>query len=413
MAGGKAGLGTRSIVQPAVMRVPVPHHIVLSALALALGAAVSLGLARFSYALLLPPMREDLQWSYFTSGLMNAVNAAGYFVGAFTAPAGLRRWPAHRLLVGAAAAAALILLAHALTRSDLFLALWRGATGVVSAWMFVAGGVLAADLSTQLPAHRRASAGLVLGLYYGGVGWGIVACALVLPPLLHEAAAWPLGWMALAACAAVALGLMAWKVSAPSPAAPKQDQAPRVPWQAFGWALAAYFMFGLGYIGYMTFIVTLLRERDLTAPVVAAFYALLGVGVMASPWLWAGLLQRHRDGKALAALSALLAVATAMPVVLPHPLWAFVSGALFGACFLSVVASTTAWVRHNLPAAQWASGISAFTAVFAAGQVIGPGWVGWLADGPAGLSGGLSLSAAFLLLGAILAWQQRSLSSTV
>lgn len=392
------------------MRFAAPTHRVLSALALALGAAVSLGLARFSYALLLPPMREDLQWSYFTAGLMNAVNAAGYLVGAFTAPVLLRRWPAHRLLLGSAVAAALILLAHAWTRSDLILGLWRSTTGVVSAWMFVAGGLLAADLSARLPAHERASAGLLLGLYYGGVGWGIVACALVLPPLLPQAAAWPSGWMALAACAAVAAALMAWKVAAPGPTAPQDALSPAVPWQAFGWALAAYFMFGLGYIGYMTFIVTLLRERDLAGPVVAAFYALLGIGVTASPWLWAALLQRHRDGKALSLLSALLAVATAIPVGLPGPVWAFASGALFGACFLSVVASTTAWVRHNLPAPQWAAGISAFTAVFAAGQVVGPGVVGWLADGPAGLSGGLGVSAACLLVGAGLAWRQRALT---
>ena len=38
-----------------------------TAAALALGAAVSLGLARFSYALLLPPMRADLGWSYLTA----------------------------------------------------------------------------------------------------------------------------------------------------------------------------------------------------------------------------------------------------------------------------------------------------------------------------------------------------------
>ena len=38
------------------------------AAALALGAAVSLGLSRFAYALLLPPMRADLGWSYLTAG---------------------------------------------------------------------------------------------------------------------------------------------------------------------------------------------------------------------------------------------------------------------------------------------------------------------------------------------------------
>jgi hypothetical protein len=44
---------------------------------------------------------------------------------------------------------------------------------------------------------------------------------------------------------------------------------------------------------------------------------------------------------------------------------------------LSVVASTTALVRHNLPPSQWAAGISAFTIVFAAGQIVGPARAAW------------------------------------
>ena len=61
------------------------------AAALALGSAVSLGLARFSYALLLPPMRADLGWSYFVAGAMNTVNAAGYLAGALAAPSAAAR----------------------------------------------------------------------------------------------------------------------------------------------------------------------------------------------------------------------------------------------------------------------------------------------------------------------------------
>jgi MFS family permease len=75
----------------------------------------------------------------------------------------------------------------------------------------------------------------------------------------------------------------------------------------------------------------------------------------------------------------------------------------------SVVASTTALVRHNLPPAQWALGISAFTIVFAAGQMVGPTVVGWIADGPGGLPRGLVFSAGALWLGALLAWRQRAL----
>jgi hypothetical protein len=62
-----------------------------------------------------------------------------------------------------------------------------------------------------------------------------------------------------------------------------------------------------------------------------------------------------------------------------------------------------------LPADQWASGISIFTVVFAFGQIVGPTVVGWIADGPGGLQRGLVFSAAALLLGTVVAWQQKPL----
>jgi MFS family permease len=96
------------------------------------------------------------------------------------------------------------------------------------------------------------------------------------------------------------------------------------------------------------------------------------------------------------------ALTTAWPLVIA-------SGLLFGGVFLSVVARTTALVRHNLPPAHWAAGISAFTIVFAAGQIVGPTVVGFIADGPGGLARGLVFSALALWVGAALALRQRAL----
>jgi hypothetical protein len=52
-------------------------RLLYTAMGLALASAVALGLARFAYALLLPAMRADLNWSYATAGALNTVNAAG------------------------------------------------------------------------------------------------------------------------------------------------------------------------------------------------------------------------------------------------------------------------------------------------------------------------------------------------
>jgi predicted MFS family arabinose efflux permease len=187
--------------------------------------------------------------------------------------------------------------------------------------------------------------------------------------------------------------------------------AGRLHWSPFAPALSAYFMFGVGYIGYMTFVIALLREEGQGAARVTLFYALLGVAVMASSRIWAGLLDRAKGGQALAVLSALLAVASVLPALTRSWPLVLLSGALFGGVFLSLVASTTALVRHNLPAAQWPAGIGAFTIVFAIGQIAGPTVVGWIADGPGGLARGLLFSGAALALGALLASRQRPVSS--
>ncbi|MEP6740380.1 MAG: YbfB/YjiJ family MFS transporter [Caldimonas sp.] len=387
--------------------------------ALALGSAVSLGLARFSYALLLPPMRADLGWSYLTSGAMNTVNAAGYLVGALLMARLLGRVAPSVLFVGGMVATAITLAWHGAVTSDAALYALRFASGLGSAATFVSGGLLAARLvvdraGSASPEYGAPSAGLVLGIYYGGTGVGIVASALVVPPLVARpvAHAWQAAWIGLGV-----LALVAALVSAAATRSARSDPGVRVVPARFERrpilaGLCSYFLFGLGYIGYMTFVVTLLREHGLDAGVIVAFYALLGVAVVASSWLWAPLLQRSRGGEAMALLNGLLAVATVLPVVSAHPAAVFASGLLFGAVFLSVVASTTALVRHNLPQVSWAGGIGAFTAVFAFGQIVGPSLVGWVADAAGGLRAGLACSAAVLVLAAAVAWWQKPFAPT-
>jgi predicted MFS family arabinose efflux permease len=408
-ASGPAGLTPNSGGvghSPAVTSEAPSNHLGL-ALALALAAAVSLGFARFSYALLLPTMRADLHWSYFVAGAMNTANAAGYLVGALLAPRWFARFDAARVLGAGGVGSALALAAHAFASHEAALYALRMLTGVGSAATFVGGGLLAARL-----AQHAAHPGRVLGLYYGGTGIGIVGSTLLVPPL-----PWRAAWIALAAaslaCTVVTLAAIAFARRGRA----RLDTAPvhaaahvAARWAPMRHALAGYLMFGFGYIGYMTFIVTLLREQGVGAARIDAFYALLGLGVIASSWIWAGLLQRFRGGQALALLNALLAVATLLPVASAQPVAVAASCLLFGCTFLSVVASTTAFVRHNLPMPAWAAGIAAFTIVFAAGQILGPSLTGWLADGPGGLRRGFVWSAAALALGAALAARQRALA---
>jgi predicted MFS family arabinose efflux permease len=383
----------------------------LTAFALSLGAAISLGLSRFSYALLLPPMRADLDWSYLLAGAMNTANALGYFLGALATPALMYRYGAHVLLAaGALLTGVFMLMCGFVSDADMLL-LQRLLAGVASAFVFISGGVLAARLGT-MHVHR---AGFLIGLYYGGTGIGIIASALVVPGVIEAGLmraaehAWQWAWLALGILCLAMTAVMAPAVRGISGAAPAGSKTEGFRIGVFGYGLAGYFMFGVGYIGYMTFVIALLRDQGMSASMTTAFYSLLGLAVIASSRIWAGMLDRYRGGQSLAILNGLLAFATLLPVVFQSVFAVFASGVLFGAVFLSVVASTTALVRHNLPQHAWSSGISGFTIVFALGQIAGPAMVGWISDG-AGLERGLLFSSGALLFGALLASRQRPLA---
>lgn len=384
---------------------------ILTAFALSLGAAISLGLTRFSYALLLPPMRADLGWSYLLSGSMNTGNALGYFIGALCTPALLRRWGAQSSLIGGAVLAGVFMMLSGLVVDANLLILQRVLAGIASAFIFIAGGVLAARLSLLHPDR----AGLLIGIYYGGTGFGIVLSALLVPVALAAAStygaahAWQWAWVALGAVCLLATPAMALPST-------HIDGAPSAPnahgnfqLRPFKFGLAGYFMFGVGYIGYMTFVIALLKQQGMQSGSITLFYTVLGFTVVASSRIWAGMLDRFKGGQSMAILNGLLGLATVLPALTAAPLLVFVSGLLFGSIFLSVVASTTALVRHNLPHHAWSSGISAFTTVFALGQIIGPSVIGWVADGTGGLQRGLIFSAIALFVGAILASRQRAL----
>ena len=391
-------------------------RVLLLATVLSLGAAVSLGITRFSYALLLPPMRADLQWSYALAGAMNTANAVGYLIGALITPALLRRLgPSTLLIWGAALASVFMGLSGFFTDAGALL-LQRLLSGVTSAFVLVAGSLLAVRLGALHPARS----GLLIGLYYGGTGIGIILSALLVPVLLEAAAGaahgWAWSWWGLAlACVAATIALL-WPariLGRPAPAATAATGASAAihfRWIDFAPSLTAYGLFGVGYIGYMTFVIALLREQGVGPARLTVFYALLGVAVLASSRIWAGLLDRFDGGQPMTILSALLGVAILVPALTAQ--WGAVvfSGLLFGAVFLSIVSATTALVRHNLPPSQWTAGISAFTIVFAVGQIAGPTVVGWIADGQGGLARGLLFSAAALWLGAAIAWRQLPLA---
>ena len=378
-----------------------PPSPLATAVALALGAAVSLGLARFSYALLLPPMRADLGWSYFTAGAMNTLNAVGYLIGALGTAWAAAKLGQRAAFVGSLVVTVLALAATSATRSlDVLLAV-RTVLGVAGAGAFVLGGAITSAMSRRHTPHRAA---LLIGTYFAGGGVGIVASGLLVPAVLQRLgpAGWPSGWVALALLAAA--GTAAATIAAyAAPTTPRAAPGSRRSWVGgLGRLSSGYLLFGAGYIGYMTFIIALLNQVGLSPKEIAAFWVALGVAGAVSGQVWARLLRGARGGSAAAVLFVLLAVATGIPALTSATPALYASGALFGLCFLSLVGAVTAAGRDAVDPADTTAALGMLTTVFALGQVVGPWLAGMLADRTGGHQWGLGVSALLLLIGAVL-----------
>jgi hypothetical protein len=289
--------------------------------------------------------------------------------------------------------------------------------GVASAFVFIAGGLLAA----RLGALAAAAHGLLLGLYYGGTGLGIVLSALLVPAMLQAAAhalmahGWAWAWWALAGGLLAATAVLVARARAAGAGRHRRQRRAMARGTSLYLARLRARPGGLCHVWRGLHRLHDVCDRAAAragrgASAVTLFYALLGVAVVASSRIWAGLLDRAKGGGALATLNGCWVAPRCCPRSPQPGRWCCCRACCLAAVFLSVVASTTALVRHNLPPAQWAAGISAFTIVFAAGQIVGPTVVGWIADGPGGLARGLVFSALALWVGAALAWRQKPLA---
>nr|WP_306239285.1 YbfB/YjiJ family MFS transporter [Ornithinimicrobium cryptoxanthini] len=382
------------------------HGRLLLALGLAAGPLVALGLARFAYALLLPAMSEDLGWSYSAAGALNTTNAAGYLVGALVATPLARSIGSRRAFLAGTAVTTLAIGLTAVTSQYAVLLTIRFVAGLGGALAFVIGAALVAEAS-----HRgsRGRAAMLLGVYFGGAGAGIVAAGLLVPWILDRTAGagWRQGWLALGAVAAVATVaavLAARRVGDP---APPEQHARSWDRRLIGWPVLAYTCFGLGYIAYLTFISAYLTEHGMSGPVIAGFWAVLGTAAAVSGLAWGPVLGRLGGSRGMVVVMTVLAVGTVLPVLLDGAVAAYLSGAIVGGSFLAVVTAVSISVRETLPQAHWTAGIAFATIAFGLGQTVGPTLTGWVSDATADLGTGLLLSGAILVVGAALALLQR------
>jgi predicted MFS family arabinose efflux permease len=291
--------------------------------------------------------------------------------------------------------------ARAISENFIVLSFARLVAGFGAAAGFVGGGALAAMIAQTQP--QRAN--FLLSLFYAGPGIGILSSGLIAPFVLQAfgAGSWWIVWWAMTVLTTIMIVplLLAPLDSGTLVGGPATHGRFLIGPVAI--YLLAYFLFGAGYIAYMTFMIAYVRDGGGGAAAQSLFWSLIGVSAFVTPWIWRRVLALDRGGLSMTIILGVNALGASLPIFGHSPLLLAVSALVFGVAFFAVVGSTTAFVRFNCPPSEWPSGIAAMTIAFGIGQTLGPIAVGAITDALGSLSYALNVSAALLALGAILA----------
>jgi len=345
---------------------PAAWRTVLAGLSASL---VGIGLARFAYTPLIPPLIQA-HW-FAASDVINlgAANLAGYLVGALLGrPLGAKAGHAHTLrAMMLAVTAAFLACGFPLSVGWFFL--WRFISGVAGGVIMV---LVAATLLPHVPQARR---GLTSGAIFLGLGLGIAGSGTVVPLLLGVGLR--ATWLGLAAVSA-AFTLASWfawpRSAADAPAASGGPAHPAgAPLRVMVPFYLQYGLMAFGVVPAMVFLVDFIaRGLNQGAHVGALFWVLYGIGAIFGPVLYGLLGDRIGARSTLRAVLAVQAVAL-VALYLLHSIWMLGAVALLIGTFPpGIVPIVLARVHELEPhsAARQNRSWSHATTVFAAAQAV-------------------------------------------
>ncbi|MBW4092383.1 MAG: YbfB/YjiJ family MFS transporter [Proteobacteria bacterium] len=355
-----------------------PARPVRAALGGLVALAVGIGIGRFVYTPILPPMMAALGLSPFAAGLVASANFAGYLVGALLAaggrlPGGQRAW-----LLGGLWASAITTAAMGLTRAlPAFLAL-RFAGGAASAVVLI--------LVSAVVLERLAEAGRsdLSALLFAGVGTGVAASAVLVSLLRAAGDGWAALWLAsggLSAVGALAAGWLVPAADARPPAAaarPLAGEPPPRDRRLLRLALA-YGLFGFGYVITATFLVAIVRGDSALRPLEPVVWVVFGLAAAPSVALWTALARRTGIPAAFALAALTEALGVLASVTWPSRAGVFLAAVLVGGTFMGLTALGLVRGRE-LARGEARRVLALMTSAFGLGQILGPTFAGALSD---------------------------------
>jgi MFS family permease len=369
---------------------------------------VSQGFARFTYAFVLPAMRDDILGSYGLAGMLGAVNLGAYTIGVLAMTSLARRFEASLLVkVGTAGVTAgLVVMAVAPNAWILVLGMAFAGFAGAAVWIPVSGIVAA-----HAPASKR---GLAYGLMIMGIGVTI-ALSGVLTGVVQDVRgvhAWREVWWIVSACSfliflVVAVGLKPVGRAPNLVIRPLRGLRGEIPTGRLLWC---YGLYGVGFSIYVNYLIVALRDLGgLTSSEANRAYALLGVASIFGAVILGRLSDHWHRSRTLALAIAATGACAAFLTVTDNTWQLTGSVVVFGLVMTGIGVVLAAWLSDELSPADVTTAFGAATVSLAAAQFVAPPAGGWLADQTGSFNATFLIAAACSVAGGVVAW---SLPST-
>lgn len=405
---------TREVCTMANGRLHYGWVVIFTGLLVTIGAH---GFGRMSYTLILPAMKDGLQFTYTQLGLLGTGNFIGYLLMAIIGGFLAARIGTRIVISLALVLMGLTMILTGLAETFSFAFSMRLLTGLGNGAAYVPAMALG---SAWFAVTRR---GFATGIVSAGIGGGTMISGLVVPAILgvYGTEGWRFAWyylggavLLIAAIAAVLIrsrpeemGLSQVGAVQGTPGKQQAQSVGALDWgkvYAMGrvWFLGVvYFMYGFSYIIYMTFFAAyLVKECGMPEAEAGRLWALVGGLSIFCGVLWGGL--SDKLGRAAGASLAFLALALAYGIFA-------LSQAHFTLCISAAIFGLSAWSIPTIMAATAGdyvgsrlapAGLGFITLFFGIGQALGPGIGGYLADAHRSFCWPFLLACAVSLVGA-------------
>ncbi len=327
---------------------------------------VGIGLSRFAYTPLIPALVAAGWFTPADTAYLGAANLAGYLAGALAARH-LAAWRSPQSILRAMLVVATVsFFACAVPFSFAWFLAWRLVSGVAGGALMV---LAAPTVLPHVPTQRR---GLASGIIFAGVGLGIAASGLLVPPLLARGLVE--AWCGLGALAAV-LTLVAWNGWPPPAALPvvrRPQMAQRPPSVTLKALYVEYALNAVGLVPHMVFLVDFAaRGLGQGLDTGAHYWVLFGLGATVGPVLAGVLADRIGFGSALRVAFLIQAAAIGL-IAIPSGAAGLVASSLIVGAFVPGIVPLVLGRTQELVAdadgrrSAWSSA----TTAFAIGQAV-------------------------------------------